>query len=493
MALLAISLLVIFWITPARAQGQDGGWSEPYRLSSPAGAASEAYLLADQYGYLHCFWKEILFENGNTVIKYARFDGATWTQPNDIYLTNAEVRNISPFVDQQGILYIAWPEGGGTNTYFSYVYTYAPANNALSTQNWARPLQTRIPARNAYMRIDSEGVFHLLYINQTTEEAGVYHMRSEDKGITWSEPVWLDPDILLEHTPDSLNFEIDEKDVLHAVWWYGALGQGRPDWVRYSHSLDGGHTWSAPFMIDRYVEETDHEVRSAAPRMIIQGQSVHVIWAGGDLPYRNHRYSTDGGRTWSPSVHIFGELHGQAGDGLAVDRSGRIHFFGQIRYPLGIRHAYWDHDRWSTPELVFLVTEGETEPDFLNNRDLVHAHDTIPVVRAGNQLVLTFTDPPTDPNRRLFVMYRTLDDIPPLEPVPTPVPSATPIPIASPTAIPPRPSPTPTATVPPFDAAGAQPFEGVPAPDLAIRAAIVPTLLVLAGAMIFRFLNRRRD
>jgi hypothetical protein len=455
--------------------------------------ASEAYLVADQYGYLHCFWRETLFENGKTVIKYARFDGAIWTQPNDIYITIEEVRNISTFVDQQGMLYIAWPQGGGTNTYYSYVYTYAPANNALSAISWARPLRTRLPARNAYMRIDSEGVFHVLYINQTTEEAGVYHIRSEDRGLTWSEPVWLDPDILPEHTPDSLNFEIDENDVLHAVWWYGALNQGTPDWVRYSHSSDGGQTWSTPFMIDRYVEETDHGVRAAAPRMILHGQTVHVVWAAGDLPYRNHRYSTDGGQTWSTSVHIFGELHGQAGDGLAVDGSGRLHFFGQIRYPLGIRHAYWDQGRWSTPELVFLVMEDGIEPDFLSERDLVHAHDTIPVVRAGNQLILTFTDPPTDPNRRLFVMYRTLDDIPPFESEPTPVPTATPIPIYSPTPVQPTPLPTPTATALSFDAAGAPPLVDVPAPDHAIRLALIPTLLVLAGAIVFRLRTRRKE
>ena len=61
-ALWAISLLSIFWIAPAQAQVQGGGWSEPYRLSSEAGKASEGYLVADQYGYVHCFWTETLFD-----------------------------------------------------------------------------------------------------------------------------------------------------------------------------------------------------------------------------------------------------------------------------------------------------------------------------------------------------------------------------------------------------------------------------------------------
>ena len=115
------------------------------------------------------------------------------------------------------------------------------------------------------LRVDSKGVIHILYINQT-EEAGVYYIRSEDRGITWSEPVWLDPDILPGHIPDSLNFEVDENDGLHAVWMYGTREEDdRPDWVRYAHSLDGGHTWSAPILIDQYDEETDHNLTTAGP------------------------------------------------------------------------------------------------------------------------------------------------------------------------------------------------------------------------------------
>ncbi|HEY3477178.1 MAG TPA: hypothetical protein VGK56_21360, partial [Anaerolineales bacterium] len=401
-ALLVISLLSIVWIAPAQAQGQGGGWSRPYRLSSEEGKASEGYLVADQYGYVHCFWTETLFEDGRWIIKYSRFDGTTWTKPNDIYVAGLGIRNVSPFVDQQGILHIAWAEGLVGPAY----YTYAPANNAFSAQSWAKPIEIRVPARVVYLRVDSKDVLHILYIDQT-EEAGVYYIRSEDTGKSWSEPVWLDPDILPDHIPDSLNFELDENDGLHAAWFYGTREQGaRPDWVRYAHSLDGGQTWSAPFLIDQHNEETDHRLTSASPVMMVQGHTVHIIWAAGSLPYRYHRISTDAGRTWSAPVQIFGELHGQAFDGLALDRSGRLHFLGQIRYPMGIYHAYWDQTRWSKPSLVYLISE-----DGASLGDRVHAHHTLPVIRAGNQLVLTFADGPADPSRRLFVMHRTLDDI----------------------------------------------------------------------------------
>jgi hypothetical protein len=481
-ALLIILLLSIFWTAPVQAQVDSGGWSPPYRLSSEDGKASEASLVADQYGNVHCFWTETLFESQNTVIKYSRFDGTTWTKPNDIYFTKQGIRNVSPFVDKQGILHVAWAESLIGPAY----YTFASANNALSAQDWAKPIRINVPARIVYLRVDSKGVFHMLYIDQT-EAAGVYYIRSEDEGVTWSEPVWLDPDILPGHIPDSLSFELDEKDGLHAVWFYGTREPGETsDWVRYIHSLDGGHTWSTPFTIDKYVEGSDHTLLTVSPTMIVQGQTVHVVWAAGILPYRNYRYSTDAGLTWSEPVQIFGELHGQAFDGLAVDGSGRVHFFGQIRYPMGIYHAYWDQTQWSRPELVYLVAE---EGENIGNH--IHAHYTFPVIRDGNQMVLSFTDPPADPNRRLFVMYRTLDDILPLENMPTPDPTATSVAMSMPTPGRPTAMPELKATPTALDSAEVQQSESIPAPDEAIRVALVPTLLVLVGTMIYQLFKRK--
>jgi hypothetical protein len=479
LALSNLLFLSIFWIALAQAQGQDSGWSEPYRLSSELGKASEGYCVADQYGYVHCFWTESLFEGQRTIIQYARFDGETWSTPNDIYMTGTEIRNVSPIVDQQGTLHIAWIEGLSGSAY----YTHAPANNALSAQNWIQPLRIDIPADTIRLRVDSRGVWHVLYINRA-EQPGIYYIRSEDQGRTWSETIWIDPDILPNHIPDSLNFELDSTDGLHAVWFYGALDGSRPDWVRYAHSLDGGDTWSVPFLIDQYDEEREHNLTVAGPIMAVSGQSVHVIWAAGSLPYRQHRFSTDAGQTWSLPRHIFGELHGQAFDGFAVDGTGRVHFLGQIRYPHGIYHSYWDSTQWTTPSLLYLIAQEDSEAGI---GDRIHAHHTHPVVRAGNQLVLTFGDGPADPERRLFAMYRPLDDIAPLEAVPTPAPIETPAPSSG--LISSQPTPTPTVTAPLFDTA-AQPVGSLPSPNLGLRAALLPTLLLLGSTVIIRLLYK---
>lgn len=481
-AVCVVALLSTSGIIPVRAQVPGGAWSEPYRLSSGAGRASEGYTVADDYGYVHVFWTETLFRDGRTVLQHARFDGVAWSSPNDIHVAG-EMGSLSPSVDQNGQLYLAWTEGHTGSVH----YTHAPANNALSAQNWVPPAQVDIPARNLQLRIDAGGVWHILY--SQTEDPGVFYTRSADQGQTWSEPAWLDPDISPNHIPDSLNFEVDQTGGLHAVWFYGALTQeARPDLVRYARSVDGGRTWSAPLTMDRAVPERNYHLTNASPVMTVVGQTLHVVWAAGSLPYRYHRMSTDAGQTWSTARQVFGELHGQAFDGLAVDRAGRVHFLGQIRYPQGIYHVTWDQGLWTPPTLIYLIAQEGAEPG-IGNR--IHAHSTHPVVRAGNQLVLTFTDGPADPNRRLFVMYRLLDDLEPLEPNPTPAPIAQLVPAPSSTPWRPTPSPTPTPQGLALDSAN-QPFGQVGSSGISLTVPLIPTLLLLAAVFAVRLVVRAR-
>ena len=480
-----VALVSLSWIAVAQAQVQDNEWSEPYRLSSEAGVASAGHCAADPYGFVHCFWTEELYADQRTVIQYSRFDGESWSTQNAIFVTGAGIADLSPVVDQNGILRLSWAEGLSGPVF----YSHAPAYDAQSARSWASPIRLDLPAGTLRLRVDLAGVLHLIYINRL-EESGVFYVRSEDGGLTWSEPVWLDPDILPNHIPDGLNFELDEAGGLHVVWYYGALDpRDHPDWLRYMRSLDGGHTWSVPTLIDQAVPEDGYNLNSPGPIMLVRGKTVHIIWAAGALNYRHHRYSEDAGLTWSPSRRLFGELNGQAGDGLALDGAGRLHYFAQIRYPQGIYHATWDQGQWSMPELIYLILEGSSPNEVMGDR--IHAHETYPVVLRGNQLILAFADGPADPNRRLFAMHRTLDDVVPLTPVPTPVPIASPVveQVASPAG--PTPAATPTAR--PTHSAFAKTIWVSPSASVAMREALKPTLLILAATVAVTVVSKLRQ
>jgi len=467
------------WLTLVDAQVPGVQWSSPYRLSTGQGKASEGYLKSDQYGYVHIFWSELLSDL-STLILYSRFDGENWTTPTDIQLTGPfhQVGNMSPFVDQKGVLHLIW-----TDVLIERIfYSQAPANNATSAQNWSQPLAIDFPAKEAELLVDSKGVLHILYLKYG-KDAGMYYIRSADQGISWSKPAWLDPEILPNHNPLRPKFVLDAQDGLHAVWSYIGENVSVGDWVRYFHSFDGGDTWSS-FTIDKNEAGSEHLDAFADPILAVNGNEVHVIWGAGEQIYRHHRMSKDRGRTWGGPAQIFGSLNGHAGDGIAVDGSGRLHYFAQIRFPQAIYHAIWDRDHWITPTIIYLIRN----TPFESIGDRVQAHVTHPAIRAGNQLVLTFADPPPDPERRLFVMYRYLDGIPqiPLTPTPTASPTLQPSPTPNPPTI--TPAANNLSQVTERDPGPAK----APSPGEALWLGVVTSLIFIIGIVSYNWLSRRR-
>ena len=482
-----LSLLCTTW---ARAQVQHNQWSEPHRLSNEKNIYSSGRhaIVADQYGYVHVFWIEVAYPDNRYTIQYARFDGEAWSYALDIYVTSTPIDLLSPAVDANGTLHLIWTQGLGFREY-SVRYAQAPAHDALSTQHWSSPIPVAdVSAHLIQLQVDSKGVLHFLYSRFFGPDPGIYYTRSQDQGLSWSNPVWLDPDIPPNYGPHKVQFVLDEDDGLHAVWFYSQVEGTAGDWIRYSHSLDGGDRWGPAFTIDKNDERSIHLRTVAGPILIVQDRTVHVVWAAGDANYRHTRFSNDWGRTWSNPSRIpsFGGLNGQAGDGLAIDGTGRVHFLGQIRYPQGIYHAYYNSEQWTDPELIYLIARNSDEP--IGSR--YHAHDVFPVIRAGNQLVVIFYDRADDRPHALYAMHRVLDDIAslPVSATPTPVATASPSPTAAPEMLEETPQAAPLAVV-----ETAAPVAATPTPGHALWMALIPTLLLVGGTIAARLRQNRNN
>jgi len=467
--------IVAFQMTSA--QSGDYHWTSPERLSSEDGMASQPYMVSDQYGYVHMFWSESGSADEGPVIRYSRFDGETWSLPNDIFITSpgAEIIFISPFVDLKGILHLLWSE----NHIGPLMYSRAPANDAISARNWQHPIPIDVSSFWGKLVVDSKGVLHVLYSDYYGEVPGIYYVRSENGGDTWLSPLWLDPDIPEGQGPTVINFDIDENDGLHALWHYIDDATVNGTWIRYSRSLDGGNTWTVPTTIDKADESVD-ELRMPYPEFLVAGEQVHIIWAGNSYTNREHRYSTNAGQTLSATNRILGDLVGQAlGGGLDVDSLGRVHYVTQMRSPMGIYHAMWEHGTWSIPSLAYFIGNDEAAPGN------IHAHNVRLAIRAGNQLVVGFTSAPDDPQLSLYVIQSTLQDAPEIPAIPTPTPAPTSMPTPTPTveavvgAITPH---SPDITSPPNEVG--QPSQG-------IIWGIVPALVILSGMIIYWAIRKR--
>lgn len=467
----------LFWAGSAAAQVQDDNWSEPARLSTEVGNVLGAggRLVADEYGNVHLFWAEDGHPGLRTIIQYARFDGDRWSEPVDVWVSAPDSTFgflSNPIVDNAGNLHIAWTMSQSG----PILYARANVHDAYSVQSWQRERPIDVPANRVELEVDAKGVLHMAYSNLEGREPGVYYMRSEDMGVNWTRPYWLEPDIPLNYTPARVIMLRDAvTDTLHLVWKYDetiddtAIGKD----IRHAYSTDGGDTWSHPFIIDEADEEID-ELRAGGLVYAVHDDQVHVVWSGTSTTRREHRYSLDGGETWSKTFRVFGELNGSAGDTLLFDGGGNVQFLGQIRFPQGMWNIRWDGESWSEPELVYLIRQ--TAED---RHEGIHIHAINATVLAGNQLIAAFTNSPSDDQLVLYAMHRTFETVErrPFMPVPTTTPTPLPTPTPQPRTVL-EPTPIPFQ---PFDAnADFDP----PTPAAGLWVSLIPSILLLGVALV---------
>jgi hypothetical protein len=444
-------------------------------------------MLSDGFGFVHVFWAESGFDHQRSLIYYASYDGESWSTPADIYASfpGIAIDELAGAVDEEGYLHLMWSEG----LTGPLMYSRAAISEASSAREWLEPVRIEAAAARLELAVDQAGRIHAVYADFNGEVPGIYYFFSENQGKTWTYPTWLDPDIPATAVPSWLDMAVDELDGIHLVWSYNdeSFLQPQGRWVRYSHSLDGGETWSDPFSPDFADEEVD-ELRLAHPGIVISGEEVHLVWSGNSDTEREHRFSLDRGLTWSETELIFEGLEGQAiGDGLASDGLGRIHFAGQIRWPMAIYHAVWESGSWSEPGIVYLIRQ-DTNDEIAGR---IAAHNVRLAVHNGNQLVMTFTTEPTAPQLVLYAMQTRLDEVP--ETVPIALPGAELVEAGAPLLPGPTDAPEPTA-VP--VGGRSEVFSGSevvaePPPIRALWIGVVPSLILAIGIVAFRILRSR--
>lgn len=488
-SIMAFVILMLLFGASRMVSGQTPEWDGPYRLSSSNGrlVSLRAATVADAYGNAHVFWIEE--QAGERAIMYAQFDGTAWSQQLDLFISSAgqSIGNVlSASIDEAGILHLSWLGADGVRLFFTSV----PVHDALSIRTWedVRRLEARVFRHE--LHVDANGIRHLITSRQGTVQPGLYYRQSQGGGKEWSDAVWLNPDIPAGYIPDTFQFTVDSKGRLHVLWSEKEesgtiIGAGR---VRYTRSVDGGHTWSSPTNLD-VSNDGRRLLDMADPSLVVYDDTVHALWAGGEFQYRNQSISSDGGKTWSTTeTKVFGELHGQAqGDALLVDANGTVHYVGHLRWPQGMYHLSWDGNSWSEPTLFYLRRRNSTELA----GDTINAHGVRAALLRGSQLLVAFYDRADDGNYALYGMSTRLADgaLAPIEPTPSVTPNVSPTAVREQTETAVAANMAPSGTATPAIEITAQTTDDS-SPGAALMQALLPVLVLMVTVIAFSIRRR---
>ncbi len=500
LARLCLLLTVMLFSIASLANGQTLDWSQPIRITDPVSAGyipagAEFTLAVDSLGKIHLLgatsFTDIEPPDERAAINYMVWDGTAWSQPVDVLATpgmgNTQVFAPRATLDDQGTLHVVW--AGKNPSAFAelgYIYySHAEAAEAASVRAWSTPIRlttidgylTTGSSKAADIAVDADDGIHVVVVNLADDK--VYHLASFDYGETWTVPTAttvgfqepLPPEVQ-SALASSPRIATDAQDRLHVVWTYLRNPGGWPTLgIRYARSTDGGQTWSTPFLID------DANVDAAT--IAVDGGRVHLTWAGtADRGGRWHRYSEDGGETWTDVVRATPVGIWAMGDfSTMVDTEHTLHMVAGLtgfgKPGTFLTYLHWQNGVWSAPEIIHDV---ETE-------------NPQAILVLGNQIHAICADF-SDPQRALLHTSKKLPL--PAAPVVLPV-----VPAAAEPAVTETPEATAIPALEQTDAVTA-PYSHLPAPDTSasnmLAALIVPTLLiiVIVSGVLLMYQTRSR-
>ena len=162
--------------------------------------------------------------------------------------------------------------------------------------------------------VDGAGNIYAVWQDDTATNSNILFSRSNESGATFSAPLNVS-----KSSGSSFNplISVDRQGGINVVWISDAPGSND---VFFSRSTDGGATFSAPLNL------SNDRADSLSPQLAVDGSgNINVVWESDDITFGIlFSHSTDGGATFSAPVDLATNTGGSFGAQLALAPDGSI-------------------------------------------------------------------------------------------------------------------------------------------------------------------------
>ncbi len=249
-------------------------------------------------------------------------NGRSWSPPMLVYPHHGAFRPI--FIEEKLIGKIISESAlNGGQMYFS----------AREVESWTEPSPIRDTHWGNFGALsfaaDTLGNFYGAWIDWREGNPDVYFSSSLDGGKTWTPNVRIDDDESGQEQ-DACRLLSTPEGVLHAFWQDNRNPKTLFD-IYCSTSTDGGKTWRPSIKIN---DDTTYVWQNSPSPVVDASGNLYVAWhdyrdraVGGDLtPNIYFARSEDGGKIWSPNLRVSQAQYGQnAFQVLVLAPDGSLH------------------------------------------------------------------------------------------------------------------------------------------------------------------------
>lgn len=241
----------------------------------------------------------------------ATAQGQTFSPPKNI--SNNRDYSFTPqvAVDGAGNIYAVWKDNTATNSNILFSRSNDGGATFSAQVNVSKSSGSSF---NPLISVDRQGRINVVWINNSPGNNDVFFSRSTDGGSTFSAPLNLSNDAADSLSPQ---LAVDGSGNINVIWESDNIQFG----VLFSHSTDGGATFSAPLDL-----ATNTGGSFGAQLALAADGSINVVWeddsnSGSTISYSR---SSDNGATFSVPKNLSSNLGNSFESQIAVDAGGNI-------------------------------------------------------------------------------------------------------------------------------------------------------------------------